>query len=194
MPVQRIDTETVCDGARQESTPAVRSPFVTPPLNDERSAILESLDQRYGIARGDVRSDIPLHRDDARAFARLTAATAQWWRWRLTGAPERPKSPYDDDSFTLHLCESMTWFSSESWRGLTEARMICFVADLAEILRMILVFDLSDAMKRLMDVLYLVCDSDEDLLHIAQQAGGALPFPESAELFTMSFDEIRKAR
>lgn len=161
------------------------------PLLDERFAILEFLDRRYGIADGIVHSERPLHPDDARAFARLTAATAQWWRWKLTGSTLRPTSAYDDDMFTIHLCESMTWFSAESWRGLTEARMICFVADLGEILRMILVFGLSDAMKRLQDVLYLVCDRNEDLLQIAEQAGAALQFPESAALFAEAFAEVR---
>jgi len=161
------------------------------PLLDERFAILERLDRTYGIADGIVHSEQPLHPDDARAFARLTAATAQWWRWRLTGAAERPTSPYDDDMFTIRLCESMTWFPSSAWGVLTEARMICFVADLAEILRMILVFGVSDAVNQLVDVLWVVCDGDEDLLDIAEQAGATLPFPESAELYSEVFAELR---
>lgn len=161
------------------------------PLLDERFAILEFLDRRYGIADGIVHSERPLHPDDARAFARLTAATAQWWRWRLAGGAERPTSPYDDDMFTIHLSESMLWFPSSSWSVLTDARMICFVADLAEILRMILVFDPSDAMTRLQDVLLLICAGNEDLLRIAEQAGAALPFPESADRFAEAFRAIR---
>lgn len=161
---------------------------------DERFANLDALERRYGIAFGLVRSNTPLDRDDARSFARLTAATAQWWRWKSTEAPERPTSPYDDDSFTLRLCESMSWFDASAWNGLTDARIVCFVADLAEILRMILVFDRSDAMKRVQDALILVCNGNTDLLGIAEQAGAALPFPESAALYAEAFAQIRRYR
>jgi hypothetical protein len=133
-----------------------------------------------------------LSQEDARLIARLTASTAQWWQWKLLQSQHRPSTVTDDDEFTFRLFGAMTEFDPASWTLLTSARRTCFVADLAEILRMMLVFGPSQMTRRVQEVLVLVCEGHPALIDIAEHAGSALPFPESESGFAEAFAEIRR--
>ena len=127
---------------------------------------------------------------DTRAWARLTSATVQLWHQWLSGEGFQPRTPLDDDEFTFQLLSSISEIPSETWKSLTEARRICFVADLGELLMILRRFPSSDVAEQAIDALKNVCDNSLDLLNIARIAGLTLSYEHGREQFASDVDGI----
>jgi hypothetical protein len=127
---------------------------------------------------------------DTRAWARLTSATVQLWHQWLSGEGFQPRTPLDDDEFTLQLLSSISDIPSATWKSLTEARHICFVADLGELLMILRRFPSSDVAEQAIDALKNVCDNSLDLLNIARIAGLNLSYEHGRDQFVADIDRI----
>ena len=127
---------------------------------------------------------------DTRAWARLTSATVQLWHQWLSGEGFQPRTPLDDGEFTLQLLSSISEIPSATWKSLTEARHICFVADLGELLMILRRFPSSDVAEQAIDVLINVCDNSLDLLNIARIAGLNLSYEHGRDQFVADVDRI----
>ena len=127
---------------------------------------------------------------DTRAWARLTSATVQLWHQWLSGEGFQPRTPLDDDEFTFQLLSSISEIPSETWKSLTEARRICFVADLGELLMILRRFPSSDVAEQAIDALKNVCDNSLDLVNIARIAGLNLPYEHGRDQFVADVDRI----
>jgi hypothetical protein len=127
---------------------------------------------------------------DTRAWARLTSATVQLWHQWLSGEGFQPRTPLDDDEFTFQLLTSISEIPSATWKSLTEARHICFVADLGELLMILRRFPSSDVAEQAIDALRNVCDNSLDLLNIARIAGLNLSYEHGRDQFVSDVDRI----
>ncbi len=127
---------------------------------------------------------------DARAWARLTSATVQLWHQWLSGEGFQPRTPFDDDEFTFHLLSTISEIPRANWESLTEARHICFVADLGELLMILRRFPSSDVTEQAIDALTNVCDRNRDLLNIARMAGLNLSYEYGRDQFESDIDRI----
>ena len=127
---------------------------------------------------------------DTRAWARLTSATVQLWHQWLSGEGFQPRTPLDDDEFTFQLLSSISDIPSATWKSLTEARHICFVADLGELLMILRRFPSSDVAEQAIDALKNVCDNSLDLLNIARIAGLNLSYEHGRDQFVADVDRI----
>jgi hypothetical protein len=127
---------------------------------------------------------------DARAWARLTSATVQLWHQWLSGEGFQPRTPLDDDEFTFQLLSSISEIPSATWKSLTEARHICFVADRGELLMILRRFPSSDVAEQAIDALKNVCDNSLDLLNIARIAGLNLSYEHGRDQFVSDVDRI----
>jgi hypothetical protein len=127
---------------------------------------------------------------DTRAWARLTSATVQLWHQWLSGEGFQPRTPLDDDEFTFQLLSSISEIPSATWKSLTEARHICFVADLGELLMILRRFPSSDVAEQAIDALKNVCDNSLDLLNIARIAGLNLSYEHGRDQFVSDVDRI----
>jgi hypothetical protein len=127
---------------------------------------------------------------DTRAWARLTTATVQLWHQWLSGEGFQPRTPLDDDEFTVQLLSSISDIPSATWKSLTEARHICFVADLGELLMILRRFPQSVVAEQAIDALQNVCDNSLDLLNIARIAGLNLSYEHGRDQFVSDVDLI----
>ena len=179
----------------------VRGPFsdepdsgANPMVSPERLTILSRLQAESDIAwaiGGHAGNGRVLTRDEARAWARLVAGTVQAWHDNLANPEVRLTSPYADDMFTYNLLESICAVPRESWTKLTDARRICLIADLGELLMVISELSGGDITNRAAGALGLVCDYDDELITIGEQAGLALPYRDGALEFDIGIGSIR---
>lgn len=179
----------------------VRGPFsddpdsgANPMVSPERLRILSRLQEISGInwaIGGPAGDDRILTRDEARAWARLVAATVQAWHNNLANPEVRLSSPYADDMFTYNLLESICAVPRESWTRLTPARRICLIADLGELLMVISELSGGDITSRAAGALGSVCNYDDDLISIGEQAGLSLPYQDGRMEFDSGIDSIR---
>ena len=179
----------------------VRGPFsddpdsgANPMVSPERLTILSRLQEISGInwaIGGPAGDDRILTRDEARAWARLVAATVQAWHNNLANPEVRLSSPYADDMFTYNLLESICAVPRESWTRLTPARRICLIADLGELLMVISELSGGDITSRAAGALGSVCNYEDDLISIGEQAGLSLPYQDGRMEFDSGIDSIR---
>ena len=169
-------------------------PEVIPMFSPERLGILNRLREQagftLGIAGNREVAEIPT-RNDARSWARLVSATVQAWHENLADPNNRLTSPYADDSFTYNLLDLICAIPSESWNRLTDARRICFVADLGELLMIICQLDEGDISRYAASALGQACNYENDLITIGEQAGLALPYRNRRPEFASWIETIR---
>jgi hypothetical protein len=170
------------------------NPDENPMVSPERLTILSRLQEISGISwaiGGPAGDDRILTRDEARAWARLVAATVQAWHDNLANPEVRLGSPYADDMFTYNLLESICAVPRESWTRLTDARRICLIADLGELLMVISELSGGDITSRAAGALGSVCNYEDDLISFGEQAGLALPYQNGRMEFDSGIDSIR---
>jgi hypothetical protein len=166
----------------------------SPMFSAERQSILTNLELDAGITRGvhgPAGPTVPLSQNSARSWARLVSATVQAWHNNLGDPANRLQSPYDDDMFTYNMLESILSIPEASWSRLTDARRVCFVADLGELLMVISELSGGDITARSAGALGMACNGDPDLISIAEQAGLNLPYRNGLAEFTWGVSSIR---
>lgn len=163
---------------------------IEPDKDDVRFEILEDLRARYGLRVGEFPVEHSPNLHDVRTLARLTAMTAQWWRWMLADKDRRPRSGYEDDNFTYTLLEAMLGLDGQVWELLTDSRRVCFAADLGELLRSVQEIGGGDVEIRAADLIHVVC-GDSALLDVAERAGGDLAYPASEAEFRNRMRQLR---
>lgn len=139
-----------------------------------------------------VRSDGSLSPESARALARLVSATVQAWHHRLADVEDRVASAYDDGRFTWDLLTAIQSLPGHTWDGLSDARRICFVADLGELL-MLITETTSGVVSELGAAAILhVCNGNDELLAIAVDAAYKIPFQNGRGEFDWAIRAIRE--
>jgi hypothetical protein len=93
--------------------------------------------------------------------------------------------------FTYNLLESICAVPRESWTRLTPARRICLIADLGELLMVISELSGGDITNRAAGALGSVCNNEDDLISIGEQAGLSLPYQDGRMEFDSGIDSIR---
>lgn len=139
-----------------------------------------------------IGTDIPLPKESARAWARLASATTQAWHQHLADRENQIPTAYDDNRLTWNLLTTIDTLPRNTWDGLTNARRICFVADLGELLMLInetttgVISELGAA--AILDA----CNGDDDLLAIAIDAAYRIPFQNGRDEFNWAIQTIRE--
>jgi hypothetical protein len=172
--------------------PRVRN--TTPMISHERLEIFNRLREQAGFTQGIAGNrEVAqmLTGNDARSWARLVSATVQAWHENLNDTDNRLSSPYADENFTYNMLDSVCALPSESWNRLTDARRICFVADLGELLMIISQLDEGDISRYAASALGQACNYENDLITIGEQAGLALPYRNRRSEFASWIETIR---
>lgn len=146
-----------------------------------------------------------LSTQDARGLARLVAAAVQHLHIELAGPPLPfisviDPTPEDDPCFWNHrsdyryeldLLRVLTEAPEATWSRLTPARRICLVADLGELLRIMIHLGQAEGISETARALAQVCDGDKDLVEVARIAGESLHHSGSRQAFDKMIDRVR---
>jgi hypothetical protein len=170
--------------------PTSGNPMVSPERLEIFAHLREGVGVTWGVG-GNIGSRHMLSQNEARSWARLVAATVQAWHDNLANPEVRLSSPYADDMFTYNLLESICVVPRESWTRLTDARRICLIADLGELLMVISELSGGDITSRAAGALGSVCNYEDDLISFGEQAGLALPYQDGRMEFDSGIDSIR---
>ena len=164
----------------------------SPMFSPERYNIYIQLAAEAGDHLEFVGKDRPLPPQSARAWARLVSGTVQAWHRQLADPENRIISAYDDKRFTWDLLEAISSLPRNTWDGLSNARRICFVADLGELLMLINETTSGVISEIGATAILAACNGDDDLLAIAIDAAYKIPFQKGRAEFDWAIGAIQE--
>lgn len=186
-------------GANEQVSSSESSAPIDPRVNNtnpmfspERYNIYIQLAAEAGDHLEYTGKDVVLPPESARAWARLVSATVQAWHHHLGDTENRIPTAYDDNRFTFDLLEAISSLPKNTWDGLSNARRICFVADLGELL-MLINETTSGVISEIGATAILdACNGDDDLLAIANDAAYKIPFQKGRAEFDWAIRTVRE--
>jgi hypothetical protein len=193
-----LDDKFVAGANNHVSSPEPSAPIdprvnnTNPMFSPERYNIYIQLAAEAGDHLEYIGKDIPLPPENARAWARLVSATVQAWHHHLADTENRIPTAYDDNRFTFDLLEAISSLPKNTWDGLSNARRICFVADLGELL-MLINETTSGVISEIGAAAILdACNGDDDLLAIAVDAAYKIPYQNGRSEFDWAIQTMRE--
>jgi hypothetical protein len=186
-------------GADYQSSPSELSAPIDPRVNNtnpmfspERYDIYIQLAAEAGDHLEYIGKDVPLPPESARAWARLVSATVQAWHHHLADTENRIPTAYDDNRFTFDLLEAISSLPRNTWDGLSNARRICFVADLGELLMLINETTSGVISEIGATAILAACNGNDDLLAIAIDAAYKIPFQKGRAEFDWAIGAMQE--
>jgi hypothetical protein len=193
-----FDDEFFASADYQPSSPEPSAPIdprinnTNPMFSPERYDIYIQLAAEAGDHLEYIGKDVPLPPESARAWARLVSATVQAWHHHLADTENRIPTAYDDKRFTWDLLEAISSLPRNTWDGLSNARRICFVADLGELLMLINETTSGVISEIGATAIFDACNGNDDLLAIAIDAAYKIPFQKGRAEFDWAIQTMRE--